>query len=88
MTTARLDTLFQDYARTTIYRNEMPTIELSLLNRTMSIATAPAAIAATTEPITPATTCMGWIGTGVVGQSMYSHLIYVGFSLTIFTRTH
>uniref|UniRef100_A0A5B6Z1T8 Putative 6-phosphogluconate dehydrogenase, C-terminal-like protein n=1 Tax=Davidia involucrata TaxID=16924 RepID=A0A5B6Z1T8_DAVIN len=30
---------------------------------------------------------LGWIGTGVMGRSMCSHLIKAGYTLTIFTRT-
>ncbi|KAL8189030.1 hypothetical protein R6Q57_029291 [Mikania cordata] len=40
-----------------------------------------------TEPISPSNTRLGWIGTGVMGQSMCSHLIKAGYTLTIFTRT-
>ncbi|XP_043704148.1 probable 3-hydroxyisobutyrate dehydrogenase-like 1, mitochondrial [Telopea speciosissima] len=45
--------------------------------------------AATTpmEPISPANTRVGWIGTGVMGRSMCSHLIKAGYSLTVFNRT-
>lgn len=39
------------------------------------------------EPISPSNTRLGWIGTGVMGLSMCSHLINAGYSLTIFTRT-
>ncbi|XP_071716846.1 probable 3-hydroxyisobutyrate dehydrogenase-like 1, mitochondrial [Rutidosis leptorrhynchoides] len=49
---------------------------------TMSLSTT-----TTTEPITPSNTRIGWIGTGVMGQSMCSHLIKAGYTLTIFTRT-
>ncbi|CAK9137050.1 unnamed protein product [Ilex paraguariensis] len=52
------------------------------LRRTMATtATTPAA------PISPSNTRLGWIGTGVMGQSMCAHLIEAGYSLTIFTRT-
>jgi len=37
--------------------------------------------------IAPGTTRIGWIGTGVMGSSMCSHLIDQGFSATIFSRT-
>lgn len=30
---------------------------------------------------------IGWIGTGVMGQSMAGHLLAAGHSLTVFTRT-
>ncbi|KAK9149354.1 hypothetical protein Scep_008111 [Stephania cephalantha] len=66
--------------RTLLRRTSATT--LSLLSRTMSSAAAAAA-----EPITPGTTRVGWIGTGVMGRSMCSHLIHAGYSLTIFTRT-
>ncbi|KAG6431739.1 hypothetical protein SASPL_109822 [Salvia splendens] len=38
-------------------------------------------------PITPATTKLGWIGTGVMGSSMCSHLLKAGYTVTVFTRT-
>ncbi|KAK9118890.1 hypothetical protein Scep_016983 [Stephania cephalantha] len=70
--------------RTLLHRTSAsPATTLSLLSRTMSIATA----AAATEPITPATTRVGQIDKGVMGRSMCSHLIHAGYSLTIFTRT-
>lgn len=37
--------------------------------------------------ITPTATRIGWIGTGVMGRSMCSHLIDKGFSATVYTRT-
>ncbi|XP_026447621.1 probable 3-hydroxyisobutyrate dehydrogenase-like 1, mitochondrial [Papaver somniferum] len=40
-----------------------------------------------TDSINPTNTRIGWIGTGVMGRSMCSHLIKAGYSLTIFTRT-
>ncbi|XP_027072272.1 probable 3-hydroxyisobutyrate dehydrogenase-like 1, mitochondrial [Coffea arabica] len=39
------------------------------------------------EPTSPSNTRLGWIGTGVMGISMCSHLINAGYNLTIFTRT-
>lgn len=39
------------------------------------------------QPITAATTRIGWVGTGVMGRSMCAHLIRAGFSLTVFNRT-
>ncbi|KAF6141728.1 hypothetical protein GIB67_027906 [Kingdonia uniflora] len=41
----------------------------------------------TMEPISPTNTKLGWIGTGVMGRSMCTHLIKAGYTLTIFTRT-
>ncbi|KAI3877278.1 hypothetical protein MKW92_053955 [Papaver armeniacum] len=41
----------------------------------------------TTDSINPTNTRIGWIGTGVMGRSMCSHLIKAGYLLTIFTRT-
>ncbi|KAL5052675.1 hypothetical protein RYX36_033357 [Vicia faba] len=38
-------------------------------------------------PITPSNTRLGWIGTGVMGQSMCAHLIRAGYTLTVFNRT-
>ncbi|KAL8040536.1 hypothetical protein ABFX02_10G104900 [Erythranthe guttata] len=43
--------------------------------------------AAAVEPISPTNTKLGWIGTGVMGRSMCSHLLKAGYAVTIFTRT-
>ncbi|KAK3016476.1 hypothetical protein RJ639_007725 [Escallonia herrerae] len=51
------------------------------LRRAMATATNPA------DPITASNTRLGWIGTGVMGQSMCSLLLKAGYTLTIFTRT-
>nr|XP_043624029.1 probable 3-hydroxyisobutyrate dehydrogenase-like 1, mitochondrial [Erigeron canadensis] len=45
------------------------------------------AMSTPTDLITPSNTRIGWIGTGVMGQSMCSHLIKAGYTVTIFTRT-
>ena len=37
--------------------------------------------------ITPGTTRIGWIGTGVMGASMCGHLVEKGFQATLFTRS-
>ena len=37
--------------------------------------------------IVPGTTRLGWIGTGVMGQSMCGHLIGKGFAATVYNRT-
>lgn len=37
--------------------------------------------------IEPGKTRLGWIGTGVMGQSMCGHLIAKGFSATVYSRT-
>ncbi|MEZ6056202.1 MAG: NAD(P)-dependent oxidoreductase [Planctomycetaceae bacterium] len=37
--------------------------------------------------IVPGTTRIGWIGTGVMGQSMCGHLLAKGFSATVYTRS-
>lgn len=37
--------------------------------------------------VTPGTTRIGWIGTGVMGRSMCGHLIEAGFTATVFNRT-
>ena len=37
--------------------------------------------------ITPGTTKIGWIGTGVMGASMCGHLVAKGFQVTLFTRS-
>lgn len=48
-------------------------------HRTMATAAA--------ETTSPSNTRLGWIGTGVMGLSMCSHLINAGYTLTVFTRT-
>ena len=35
----------------------------------------------------PETTRLGWIGTGVMGRSMCSHLLKAGFRLAIYNRS-
>ncbi|WJX48257.1 hypothetical protein P8452_34846 [Trifolium repens] len=42
---------------------------------------------ATYDSINPSNTRLGWIGTGVMGQSMCAHLIRAGYTLTVFNRT-
>ena len=37
--------------------------------------------------ITPGQTRIGWIGTGVMGNSMCGHLLKAGFAATIYSRT-
>ena len=37
--------------------------------------------------ISPATTRIGWIGTGVMGSSMVGHLMSAGYSATVFNRS-
>ena len=37
--------------------------------------------------ITPGTTNLGWVGTGVMGTSMAGHLLDAGFALTAYNRT-
>ncbi len=39
------------------------------------------------EKVSPDTTRIGWIGTGVMGSSMCGHLIDAGFSTTVYSRT-
>ncbi len=39
------------------------------------------------SPASPATTRVGWIGTGVMGTSMCAHLLAAGFRTTVTTRT-
>lgn len=38
-------------------------------------------------PISPETTRLGWIGTGVMGASMAGHLLDAGYAVTLFNRT-
>lgn len=37
--------------------------------------------------VSPETTRIGWIGTGVMGRSMAAHLLAAGYPLTVFNRT-
>jgi len=37
--------------------------------------------------VSPDTTAIGWIGTGVMGSSMCGHLIDAGYAATVFSRT-
>jgi 3-hydroxyisobutyrate dehydrogenase len=39
------------------------------------------------QKIVPGTTRLGWIGTGVMGQSMCGHLLAKGFSVTVYNRS-
>jgi len=41
----------------------------------------------TVREASPNSTRIGWIGTGVMGSSMCSHLIDAGFAVTVFSRT-
>ncbi len=40
-----------------------------------------------TTPVTPGATRIGWIGTGVMGQSMCRHLVSAGYPTTVYSRT-
>jgi 3-hydroxyisobutyrate dehydrogenase len=40
-----------------------------------------------TTAISPSTTRLGWIGTGVMGASMCGHLMTAGFAMTVHNRT-
>ncbi|CAI9100447.1 OLC1v1037557C1 [Oldenlandia corymbosa var. corymbosa] len=63
-------------------RSISPLLFLSVstnLRRTMA--------ASASELANPSNTRLGWIGTGVMGLSMCSHLLKAGYSLTVFTRT-
>ena len=37
--------------------------------------------------VSPESTRIGWVGTGVMGLSMCCHLLDAGYEMTIFTRT-
>jgi 3-hydroxyisobutyrate dehydrogenase len=41
----------------------------------------------TVAKVAPGTTRLGWIGTGVMGQSMCSHLLAKGFPVTVYNRS-
>jgi 3-hydroxyisobutyrate dehydrogenase len=41
----------------------------------------------TSATMTPDTTRIGWIGTGVMGSSMVGHLMTAGYAATVFTRS-
>ena len=38
-------------------------------------------------PVSPASTRIGWVGTGVMGASMCGHLLQEGYKVTVTTRT-
>ena len=39
------------------------------------------------KPLSPATSTVGWIGTGVMGRSMAGHLIDAGYNLVVYNRS-
>ena len=39
------------------------------------------------DPVSPGTTRVGWVGTGVMGAAMCGRLLDAGYALTVFTRT-
>ncbi|MGH9373653.1 MAG: NAD(P)-dependent oxidoreductase [Vicinamibacterales bacterium] len=39
------------------------------------------------KPVTPGAARVGWIGTGVMGQSMCRHVVTAGYSTTVYSRT-
>jgi 3-hydroxyisobutyrate dehydrogenase len=39
------------------------------------------------QPIVPGVTRLGWIGAGVMGNSMCGHLLAAGFAVTVYSRT-
>jgi 3-hydroxyisobutyrate dehydrogenase len=41
----------------------------------------------TINQVVPGTTRLGWVGTGVMGQSMCSHLLAKGFAATVYNRS-
>jgi 3-hydroxyisobutyrate dehydrogenase len=47
----------------------------------------PAAVSVDATAVSPGTTRLGWIGTGVMGSSMSGHLLDAGYALTIHSRT-
>ncbi|KAB2619810.1 3-hydroxyisobutyrate dehydrogenase-like 1 [Pyrus ussuriensis x Pyrus communis] len=59
------------------------TATLSLLLRRRHMAT----VALSDSPISPSDTRVGWIGTGIMGRSMCTHLLKAGYALTVFNRT-
>nr|XP_010915212.1 probable 3-hydroxyisobutyrate dehydrogenase-like 1, mitochondrial [Elaeis guineensis]XP_029120313.1 probable 3-hydroxyisobutyrate dehydrogenase-like 1, mitochondrial [Elaeis guineensis]XP_029120317.1 probable 3-hydroxyisobutyrate dehydrogenase-like 1, mitochondrial [Elaeis guineensis] len=62
--------------------------QLYLLGRRLAVHPfSPMSTVSSDRPITPATTRVGWIGTGVMGQSMAAHLLSAGYSLNVFNRT-
>ncbi|XP_076911468.1 putative 3-hydroxyisobutyrate dehydrogenase-like 1, mitochondrial [Bidens hawaiensis] len=74
----RTQSLFRSLYNIQLHSQILP----SRFRHTMSTTTT-----TTTEAISPSTTRLGWIGTGVMGHSMCSHLLKAGYTLTIFTRT-
>ena len=66
------------------HSHNLPLSSLPLLYRTMAAAATTTTIF---ESMSPSNTRVGWIGTGVMGRSMCSHLIKAGYKVTVFNRT-
>ncbi|KAL9242323.1 hypothetical protein vseg_016336 [Gypsophila vaccaria] len=62
-----------------LLRTKPTTLYFSLLRK---MSTSP-----TRKPVSPSTTRVGWIGTGVMGQSMCAHIIKAGYNVTVYNRT-
>ncbi|GER25137.1 6-phosphogluconate dehydrogenase family protein [Striga asiatica] len=74
--------LLSFHIRWSLNQHTINTSSSSLLLLRRSMATA-----AASEPISPSNTKLGWIGTGVMGRSMCSHLLKAGYAVTVYTRT-
>ncbi|XP_050217626.1 probable 3-hydroxyisobutyrate dehydrogenase-like 1, mitochondrial [Mercurialis annua] len=80
-----LSLLYRSLSHRSHHHNNLISLTNSIilfLHRSMATATTTGEFS-----ITPSTTRIGWIGTGVMGRSMCSHLIKAGYSLTVFNRT-
>ncbi|XP_057967367.1 probable 3-hydroxyisobutyrate dehydrogenase-like 1, mitochondrial [Malania oleifera] len=73
------------YSRSSLLRYAATHLCRSMATTTTNSASS--SVAAGGEPISPATTRLGWIGTGVMGRSMCAHLIRAGYTLIVFNRT-
>ncbi|CAL1414291.1 unnamed protein product [Linum trigynum] len=71
----------------TLSLRSLSRIPLHSLSSTASLRRSMATAADAAVAVSPSNTRVGWIGTGVMGRSMCSHLIKAGYSLTVFTRT-
>ena len=61
----------------------LPSLSLRSLHRLFHTSIVRHFMAAAEPTISPSNTRVGWIGTGVMGQSMCAHLIRAGYTLTV-----
>ncbi|KAF7037592.1 hypothetical protein CFC21_047933 [Triticum aestivum] len=64
-----------------------PRLPLATAAATAAMSSSDTAGSVSDRPISPDTTRIGWVGTGVMGQSMAGHLLAAGYALTVYNRT-